>query len=51
MTTSEWLALTGRFADSVKTVAASMADDMMSFYHGDEPGGTPGLLPEPYYCE
>ncbi|KAK0656478.1 glycosyl hydrolase family 76-domain-containing protein [Cercophora newfieldiana] len=35
--------------DSVKTVAASMADDMMSFYHGNEPGGTPGLLPDPYY--
>lgn len=22
---------------------------MMSFYHGHEPGGTPGLLPDPYY--
>ncbi|KAK0633600.1 glycosyl hydrolase family 76-domain-containing protein [Immersiella caudata] len=21
----------------------------MSFYHGSEPGGTPGLLPDPYY--
>jgi hypothetical protein len=28
-----------------------MAEDMMSFYHGDEPGGTPGLLPGPYYCK
>lgn len=27
-----------------------MATDMLSFYHGDEPGGTPGLLPDPYYC-
>lgn len=27
-----------------------MAEDMMSFYHGDEPGNTPGLLPDPYYC-
>ncbi|KAK0733663.1 glycosyl hydrolase family 76-domain-containing protein [Lasiosphaeria miniovina] len=26
-----------------------MAEDMMSFYHGDQPGGTPGLLPLPYY--
>ncbi|KAK5654380.1 hypothetical protein OQA88_7289 [Cercophora sp. LCS_1] len=26
-----------------------MTDDMMSFYHGHEPGGTPGLLPQPYY--
>lgn len=23
----------------------------MSFYKGDEPGQTPGLLPKPYYCE
>lgn len=37
--------------DSIKTVAASMAEDMMSFYHGHEPGGTPGLLPQPYYCK
>jgi len=22
----------------------------MSFYHGNEPGQTPGLLPDPYYC-
>ena len=28
-----------------------MADDMMTFYNGDQPGGTPGLLPLPYYCE
>lgn len=28
-----------------------MGEDMMSFYHGDEYGQTPGLLPEPYYCE
>lgn len=27
-----------------------MAADLVSFYHGDDPGGTPGLLPEPYYC-
>ncbi|KAK4452910.1 glycosyl hydrolase family 76-domain-containing protein [Podospora aff. communis PSN243] len=35
--------------DSVKTVAASMTEDMMSLYHGNESGGTPGLLPDPYY--
>lgn len=23
----------------------------MSFYKGNEPGQTPGLLPKPYYCE
>ncbi|GAO16063.1 hypothetical protein UVI_02054080 [Ustilaginoidea virens] len=26
-----------------------MAADMLSFYDGDKPGGTPGLLPAPYY--
>ncbi|KAJ2905678.1 putative glycoside hydrolase family 76 protein [Zalerion maritima] len=26
-----------------------MTDDMMSYYHGDEPGGETGLLPDPYY--
>lgn len=35
--------------DSIKKIASSMADDMMSFYTGNEPGGTPGLLPQPYY--
>lgn len=28
-----------------------MAKNMMSFYKGNEPGQTPGLLPKPYYCE
>lgn len=37
--------------DSIKTAAASLTDDMMSFYGGHKPGGTPGLLPNPYYCE
>ncbi len=27
-----------------------MVEDMMSFYTGNQPGGTPGLLPKPYYC-
>ncbi|CAN8100143.1 unnamed protein product [Discula destructiva] len=35
--------------ESVKSVASDMADDMMSFYNGNEPGQTPGLLPLPYY--
>lgn len=26
-----------------------MAKDLVSFYHGNEPGNTPGRLPEPYY--
>lgn len=38
-------------AASIKSVAADMAWDMMSFYKGTQPGQTPGLLPEPYYCE
>lgn len=36
---------------SINSVASDMADDMMSFYLGDQPGHTPGLLPQPYYCE
>lgn len=36
---------------SIKSVAAAMTEDMMSFYKGNEPGQTPGLLPKPYYCE
>lgn len=27
-----------------------MVADLMSFYKGDQPGHTPGLLPDPYYC-
>lgn len=27
-----------------------MAEDMLSFYTGNQPGQTPGLLPAPYYC-
>jgi mannan endo-1,6-alpha-mannosidase len=33
--------------DSIKSVTSSLAYDMMSFYHGNESGGTPGLLPGP----
>ncbi|KAJ9155486.1 Glycoside hydrolase family 76 protein [Pleurostoma richardsiae] len=35
--------------ESIKSTASSMAEDMMSFYNGNEPGNTPGLLPSPYY--
>ncbi|KAH7176632.1 glycoside hydrolase family 76 protein, partial [Dactylonectria macrodidyma] len=35
--------------ESVKTIAKSMVENLMTFYHGDEPGHTPGLLPDPYY--
>ncbi|KAK1585378.1 family 76 glycosyl hydrolase [Colletotrichum navitas] len=35
--------------NSVKTIARSMTEDLMSFYDGDKPGNTPGLLPLPYY--
>ena len=37
--------------DSLKHAASFMAQDMMSFYSGDKPGGIPGLLPQPYYCQ
>ncbi|KAF2668905.1 mannan endo-1,6-alpha-mannosidase DCW1 precursor [Microthyrium microscopicum] len=35
--------------DSIKAAASSVAKDMMTFYSGDKPGGTPGLLPGPYF--
>ncbi|KAF4124465.1 mannan endo-1,6-alpha-mannosidase [Geosmithia morbida] len=38
-----------RCAESVTSVAKQLTKDMMSFYHGNEPGNTPGLLPEPPY--
>ncbi|KAF4452231.1 hypothetical protein F53441_4891 [Fusarium austroafricanum] len=34
---------------SIKSIAKSIAKDMVGMYHGHEPGGTPGLLPDPYY--
>ncbi|KAI4866194.1 glycoside hydrolase family 76 protein [Hypoxylon rubiginosum] len=36
-------------SDSIKDVAKQMAEDLVSFYNGNEPGQTPGLLPQPYY--
>ncbi|KAI8949831.1 glycosyl hydrolase family 76-domain-containing protein [Xylaria longipes] len=35
--------------DSIKNVAKQLAGDLMSMYNGNEPGQTPGLLPQPYY--
>ncbi|KAI8722134.1 Mannan endo-1,6-alpha-mannosidase [Fusarium sp. LHS14.1] len=34
---------------SIKSIAKDIAADLVGMYHGHEPGGTPGLLPEPYY--
>ncbi|KAK5991121.1 Mannan endo-1,6-alpha-mannosidase DCW1 [Cladobotryum mycophilum] len=35
--------------ESITSIAKQMTQDMLSFYNGDKPGGTPGLLPQPYY--
>lgn len=35
--------------DSVKAAAKAVATNLMTFYTGDQPGGTPGILPQPYY--
>lgn len=35
--------------DSIKAAARTVAYDMMKFYTGNQTGGTPGLLPGPYY--
>ncbi|KAI0909282.1 glycosyl hydrolase family 76-domain-containing protein [Ustulina deusta] len=35
--------------DSIKNVAQQLAADLMSMYNGNQPGQTPGLLPQPYY--
>jgi len=35
--------------DSIKAAAKTIAGDMMSYYTGNQIGGTPGLLPPPYY--
>ncbi|KAI0539783.1 family 76 glycoside hydrolase [Xylaria digitata] len=33
--------------ESIKKAAALVAQDLLSFYHGDEPGWVPGILPGP----
>jgi len=35
--------------DSLINGAGIAAQGMMNYYHGDEYGGTPGILPQPYY--
>jgi mannan endo-1,6-alpha-mannosidase len=35
---------------SVKTALKTVAEDMLSYYTGDEPGGVPGLLPGSLAC-
>nr|POF05887.1 mannan endo-1,6-alpha-mannosidase dcw1 [Quercus suber] len=35
--------------NSIKSAALTVAKGMLNYYAGDEPGNTPGLLPEPYY--
>ncbi|KAI1298055.1 glycosyl hydrolase family 76-domain-containing protein [Xylaria venustula] len=57
VTVSLFLASTRIFAydlnvestDSIKNVAKQLAVDLMSMYNGNQPGQTPGLLPQPYY--
>lgn len=33
--------------DSIKTAAKAVASNLLSYYSGDEPGQTPGILPGP----
>ncbi|KAI1464386.1 glycoside hydrolase family 76 protein [Daldinia caldariorum] len=33
--------------ESIKKAAAQVAEDLLTFYHGDEPGWVPGILPGP----
>ncbi|KAI3400603.1 hypothetical protein diail_2314 [Diaporthe ilicicola] len=33
--------------DAIVESSRSLAKDMMTFYHGEEPGATPGILPGP----
>ncbi|KAK3110081.1 hypothetical protein LTR53_016000 [Teratosphaeriaceae sp. CCFEE 6253] len=36
-------------ANSIKSAASTIAHGMMAYYTGNQTGGTPGLLPDPYY--
>ncbi|KAI6708730.1 hypothetical protein B2J93_1293 [Marssonina coronariae] len=36
-------------SDSIKSVSSTLAFDMMTYYNGNQTGGTPGNLPPPYY--
>lgn len=35
--------------DSIKSAAKTIAGKMLEWYTGNQPGGTPGILPQPYY--
>ncbi|KAI1500650.1 glycosyl hydrolase family 76-domain-containing protein [Biscogniauxia marginata] len=35
--------------DSIKSISQQIAQDLMTFYTGNQPGQIPGLLPDPYY--
>ncbi|KAL9027238.1 MAG: hypothetical protein Q9196_004211 [Gyalolechia fulgens] len=41
--------LTPDSADSIKAAAKQVAEDLMTMYNGNQPGGIPGNLPAPYY--
>ncbi|KAK3708011.1 hypothetical protein LTR37_011704 [Vermiconidia calcicola] len=36
-------------ANSIKQAAKTIANGMLNYYNGEDPGGIPGLLPPPYY--
>ncbi|KAF2664554.1 glycosyl hydrolase family 76 protein [Microthyrium microscopicum] len=36
-------------ADSTKKATSAIIKNTLTFYTGDKPGGTPGVLPKPYY--
>lgn len=38
-----------QWTESIKNAAATVAHNLMSFYHGNESGMAVGLLPPPYY--
>lgn len=40
----------GGLIESITSISKQMAEDLVSFYNGNELGQTPGLLPDPYYC-
>ncbi|KAG9726378.1 hypothetical protein KCU73_g12918, partial [Aureobasidium melanogenum] len=36
-------------ADSIRNASAIVANGLMAWYKGNDTGGTPGILPGPYY--
>jgi hypothetical protein len=39
--------LTIRLTDDIRATAKQLAEDLIAYYHGDEYGQTPGILPGP----